>query len=117
MPPSLILSVLGVGIILGILGYTYHKGSQSCVSFYEYQIAQTALKNKEIEVKNYKEQSEFNETLLGEANLREQELENANKQLQEHINTINSGGTICVDTEFLQQLRKLRGSSSKKANP
>lgn len=116
MPPFIILAILIVGATLGVVGVVYHKGRQSCVDYYEHLSLQNELKNKIAEAKNYQEQAENNELLVGEANVARMELENRNVKLQQTINKIQSGGAVCVDADFLRELQQLRNSSSKKAD-
>lgn len=116
MYPGLILFIAGIGATLGVMGYIYHQGKQSCISYYEHLSVQNELKNKQAEAKNYQEQAEYNELLVGEATVHRMELENRNAKLQQIINKMESGGAICVDTEFLRSLKQLRGASGQKTN-
>lgn len=116
MAPSFVLMLVGGGIVLGILGYTYHQGKQSCVSYYEHLSVQNELKNKQAEAKNYQEQAEYNELLVGEATVAKMELEYRNAKLQQTINKMQSGGAVCVSSDFLRELQQLRSAGSKKTN-
>lgn len=116
MSPGIILLLIGAVATLSILGYTYRQGRQSCISYYEHLSVQNELKNKQAEAKNYQDQAEYNELLVGEATVARMELEHKNAKLQQTINKMQSGGAVCVDADFLRELQQLRGTSSKKAN-
>ena len=106
--PGIVLTIGAIGATLGILGYTYHQGKQSCVSYYEAQILNNKLENQKKEIANYKEASEYNDQLAGEAMKHALSLEIKNDKLQKIIDGITDKHT-CVDDNFLRELRELRG--------
>ena len=115
MAPSIFIFLIGIGATLGVLGYAYHQGKQSCVSFYEAQSTANKLANQTEEIKNYKEQTEFNDQLVGEANFKSSQLEYKNAKLQEYIANKLSGRE-CLTADFLRELSKLRSANGKKNN-
>jgi len=114
--PSLIIFVLGIGATLGVLGYTYHQGKQSCISFYEAQSLANKIKNQMDEIANYKTQQEYSDKLVGEALEKQLFLEKRNEKLQLSIDQIIFTKNVCVNDSFLLDLTKLRESSGKKNN-
>lgn len=110
--PGLVLTIGLIGATLGILGYTYHQGRQSCISYYEAQILSNKLENQKKEIANYKEASEYNDQLAGEAMKHALSLEIKNEKLQKIIDGITDKH-VCVDDSFLRELRELRSTSRK----
>lgn len=116
MSPSIVLMLIGGGAMLGILGYTYHQGKQSCVSFYEHQIAQNKIANQQKEIKNYKDAQEYNDQLVGEATTKAEQLRERNEELKLYVDQIQSTDHICVSYDFLRELGRLRSSTYEKKN-
>lgn len=110
--PAAVLTIGMIGATIGILGYTYHQGRQSCISYYEAQILNNKLENQKKEIVNYKEASEYNDQLAGEAMKHALNLEIKNAKLQAIIDSITDKH-ICVDADFLRELRELRGPGRK----
>ena len=112
--PSLVLLILGIGGSLGVIGYTYAQGKQSCVSYYEAQLLATRLKNQMDEIKNYQDQQEYNNKLVSEAQTKALTLEKKTHELQLKIDKIPPSGYVCVSSSFLYELIELRHFDSQK---
>lgn len=107
MNPGFILAIGLIGATLGVLGYTYHQGRQSCISHYEALSLTNELESQKKEIDNYKASINYNEKLAGEAQDYINKMETKNAKLQAIVDSI-SDKHICVDDNFLRELRELR---------
>lgn len=102
--------IIIVGMVVGILGYTYHEGKQSYKNVCEADKIKSQLIAERENTKNLKELNEYGAYLVGEAQKEVEQEKIKSDNLQKVIDKLNVSEYECVPDSVLDNLRKLRNT-------